>query len=261
MPYIDLIIGSSYITKPFHRSDWLTSTEFLKIFTDKGHTEYDTKEHMADTFEFTRDLIYSLKGDTKTPWGSARTYGSSYNYNDEFKYTITGAFCQDSYLFLEEMLIFNSLSPYLEKDIEYVIIPIPGSKCTTEKGLSVESPTVRIANSIKNVLDDELVSEIMTPLTWKSPQESLRNGAKRDYAQRLAALDFDVGSLPALTGKCIILFDDVVTGGHTMRASYAKLRQHGIRNIKCYTIARPMKLGYESMSPLWPEPEKFFVYN
>jgi competence protein ComFC len=142
-------------------------------------------------------------------------------------------------------LLGKALSPYLAEELaerrmfgtflEPLLIPIPLHRTRLrERGYNQAE---RIAKSLVVQLGDSAISLQPQLLTRhkNTKTQTKRSGKKERHTNLKDA--FSVPFPQYITGKDIILLDDVVTTGATLSSAQATLRKAGARNILCIAVA------------------------
>ncbi len=114
--------------------------------------------------------------------------------------------------------------------LTYIIIPVPLSKTRErERGYNQVSEVLRTVVSGGGTVDERILTRTKETL----PQTSLRKEAR----EQNIANAFTVVAPERVHGRDILLVDDVITTGATMRAAKAALLPHYPTSVTCLAFA------------------------
>ncbi len=141
-------------------------------------------------------------------------------------------FIPDCYLTLGSALCEYLKQQHLEIYFKnYILCPIPLSKAR-ERWRGFNQSKI-----IAQVIADKLNLQIEPALVrtrWTKTQKNLKQAARQKNVSGCFALNNHV----SVSGKSILLIDDVVTTGATLREATLSLKQAGAKNVWCLAVAR-----------------------
>jgi ComF family protein len=126
--------------------------------------------------------------------------------------------------------LFTFTSPMDMKRKNYLIVPVPTA--TSRVRERSFDHTDLLAGKISKKLD------LGSSNTLKRLGQARQVGAKRSIRQKQATDNYYVFNPVSLKGRNILLIDDVVTTGATLRAATATLRKAGARSVDALVFAK-----------------------
>ena len=116
-----------------------------------------------------------------------------------------------------------------------LLVPIPLSKKRLrERGYNQTELIAQELEALDGRKTFELVTDVLIKIKHIAPQTSLPDKKAREENIRGA---FAVHRTPQIAGRNILLLDDIVTTGSTMREAEGALRAAGAKHVFCIAIA------------------------
>lgn len=152
---------------------------------------------------------------------------------------ITKLIIRGKYYFIPDcyLTLGNAVSEYLKQEHlekffkNYVLCPIPLSNARLRwRGFNQSEIIARI---ISNKLNLQMEAVLMRT-RWTKTQKNLKQAAR----QKNISGCFAVTSQNAVANKSILLIDDVVTTGATLREAALTLKLAGAKDVWCLAVAR-----------------------
>ena len=131
---------------------------------------------------------------------------------------------------MEEKILFESAS---WRESKPLLIPIPmSSKRQKERGFNqTESLCAQIIK-----LDRENIFEYNPNILQKS-RHTLNQTLIKNKKERIENIKDSMKVSGEVLGRNVVLIDDVTTTGATMRDARRALKENGVRNLLCVTLA------------------------